>query len=137
MSLNTPGTPGIQIDLSDKTDLEIFLLFLDNDLLDYLVTQTNLYANQYLDKKSDLPPHSRARLWRDTNREEMIKFIGLTLLMSLNSRPRIHQYWSTNPLFSSQIYGSTMSRDRYLKCEMFEFLHLYSFFLFLLLVPYL
>ncbi|KAJ8928485.1 hypothetical protein NQ314_018955 [Rhamnusium bicolor] len=45
--------------------------------------------------------------------EEFICFIGITLLMSRVKKFKFHDYWSTNPLLSTPIFGKIMKRDRY------------------------
>ena len=106
------GSSGPQTPQHDKTDYETFRGILDDEVLDLIVLETNRYADQFFENNPDLPPFSRARKWQPLTRDGLIRFIGLTLLMSLNDRPRLELYWSRNPLFSSEIFGATMSRDR-------------------------
>ena len=56
------GDSKINIIIEDGTQpLEIVSFFLDDDFYEQLVTQTNLYANQYHTEHSMLPRFSRAR----------------------------------------------------------------------------
>ncbi|CAK1592718.1 unnamed protein product [Parnassius mnemosyne] len=43
----------------------------------------------------------------------MYQFLGITMLMTRNSRLTIEEHWSTNPLLNSPIYTTLMSRNRY------------------------
>ena len=55
----------INVPLSDGPNpLEFLDLFLDGAFYDYITTQTNIYANQYLAANRDLPPHSRYQEWK-------------------------------------------------------------------------
>ena len=52
----------IKVPLSDDLNpLEFIDLFLDDAFHDYIPTQTNIYADQYLAANPELPPHSRYR----------------------------------------------------------------------------
>ena len=86
-----------------------------------LVTQTNLYANQYCTQHSLLPCYSRARPWKDETIEEIWKFAALHLLTIIIRKPEISKYWSTDPLLVTPIFNNIMSRNRYQ--SVLEFLH--------------
>lgn len=58
--------PGVKIEGTD-TSLDTFLHFFDDEVVDYIVLQTNLYASQFIITHSDLPENSRVRLWKPTN----------------------------------------------------------------------
>ena len=99
------ATPGIEVDFVN--------LFFTNDVFDLLVTQTNLYASQYISNHPNLSAHSQARSWHDTTRDEMKKFIALSLLMGIVRKPALSDYWSTNPLLKGSVFNSVMARNRY------------------------
>ena len=115
------GYSKINIVTEDGTQpLDIASFFLDDDFYELLVTQTNLYANQYLTQHSMLPRYSRARLWKDVTVEEMQKFLAFHLLTGIIRKPEISQYWSTDPLLVTPIFNN-MSRNHYQ--SILEFLH--------------
>ena len=75
------ATPGIQVPLPNEPSAGDFMKhFLTDQLFDLLVTQTNLYASQYKRNNPNLPRHSSANYWFDTTRNEMKKFLALTLI---------------------------------------------------------
>ena len=86
-----------------------------------LVTQTNLYANQYCTQHSLLPCYSRARPWKDETIEEIWKFAALHLLTRIIRKPEISKYWSTDPLLVTPIFNNIMSRNRYQSVLEFPF----------------
>jgi len=58
------ATPGIKVELPEDASAGDFLnIFFTDEFYDLLVTQTNLYASQYLGNNPNLPAHSQARSW--------------------------------------------------------------------------
>ena len=57
--------PGITMPISGDRPLDIFSLFVDRNMLQHIVDQTNLNAEQYIASHS-LAPHSRIRQWMST-----------------------------------------------------------------------
>jgi len=100
--------------------LDYFRLYVTDDILDLIVRQTNTYADQYI-AGNDLKPHSPAQNWVRTDRDEILAFIGLSILMGVVYKPRIHMYWSTDAIYQTDIFSNVMSRDRYLL--LLRFLH--------------
>ncbi len=114
---------GPQLHDEENTPWEIFKDLLLDDVIQTLVTETNRYADQYFREKGghqNLPPHSRARSWKDVDANDMKAFIGLTLLMGMIQLPSYDLYWSTSWLLRFGMTG-VMSRDRYL--SILSFLH--------------
>ena len=48
-----------------------------------------------------------------TESVEIEKFLGLLLMMGTLKKPLIAQYWPKNPLYSTPLFGSVMSRNRF------------------------
>lgn len=88
-------------------------LFLTDELMDNIVEQTNLYAAQFISKQDTLPARSRVNGWKQVVQDDIRRYIGLTILMGLNSLPSIHDHWSTNVLYYNPVYSAVMSRNRY------------------------
>ena len=84
-----------------------------NELIDMLVTETNRYAQQTIASGRFNKPFARMNMWKDVNREEMEKFIGLMLLTGIVNKPSIESYWSTKALLQTPIFTETMPRNRY------------------------
>ena len=108
------ATPGIKVQLPDEAGAGDYMkLFFTDEFFDLLVTQTNLYASQYIRNFPNLPTHSQARAWFDTTRAEMKKFLALSLLMGIVRKPAISDYWSTSPFLKGSVFNSVMPRNRY------------------------
>ena len=54
---------GCSNDMTKKTPLDFFELLVTDDILDFIVDQTNLYAKQFFEKESP-PPRSRVNEWK-------------------------------------------------------------------------
>ena len=99
----------INAELPDEpVPLDFLEIFLDMEFYEYLTTQTNLCAAQYLQANPDLSPHSRFRKWKDVSVVEMKQFIALYLLSGIIRKPEINQYWSTNPLLKTPYFNDVI-----------------------------
>ena len=98
------SSPGYNYQCSDAvTPLEIFKVLLKDDILDQIVTQTNLYAKQFI-SSHPVTPHSRVHGWsrESFTREELQKFISLIIVMGLVNLPTLEDHWVTTWPYSSQ-----------------------------------
>ena len=107
--------PGVLVDTTNmETPMEYFRYFLDEELLDLMVNETNRYGQQYKDAHPDLPRYSEHRKWTDVDRREMNIFLGLTFLMGIMKKPVLTDFWATSPLLLTPIFSAVMLRSRYL-----------------------
>lgn len=114
------GQSGVQVDTQGFEPIDYFTLFINDDLVNYLVTETNLFAEQFI-CDNNLKRRSRVHEWYPTNPKEMKEFLGITFLMGIIQKPNIQMYWSNDPLYSTPIFKQVMKRDRYLL--LLKFLH--------------
>ncbi|CAG4993144.1 unnamed protein product [Parnassius apollo] len=91
---------------------ELFRLFLTDEIVDKMVLETNLYAEKFL-TNPDSKRKSRFRSWKPINREEMLKFLGVALVMGLNKVPHVNDYWSKNIMYRNEYIIKVISRDRF------------------------
>ena len=85
---------------SIKAPFQYFKYFLDNELLDRIVLETNLYGVQ---KNSNKPVK--------LTKSELEKFLGCCMLMSIIKLPRSRMYWA-NDTRIRQVFD-VMPRDRW------------------------
>lgn len=105
--------PGFQVNLNNtKTPIDYFKLFLTDEVINLMVTETNRTAHQTISARR-LSRRSRLRDWVPTTAAEMKKFLGLLLYMGLVSLPRISDYWSSSTLYKNSVAPQTMSRNRF------------------------
>ena len=100
---------GVLVDTHDFTPIDYFFLFFPPACFEHIVQETNRYAYQDLFDKAD--DSYAKRLWRETDRDEIMAFIGLRIAMGLCSQPSQRENWSTWWLTESN-FTKVMSRDR-------------------------
>ena len=118
------GEAGVKFEVLDKEDpVEFFEKFFDDEVIDYLVTETNRFANQFLDENLEtLSPQSRMNKWYDTSVSEMKVFIGLLILQGIDSKLENSMYFSTRESIGSPFFRKVMSGRRF--DLLHKFLHL-------------
>lgn len=113
---NFTAAPGLQADMNDDRPIDFYRLFLTDDLLDHLVTETNRYAYQTITQAGASGPikkFSRLRSWTDVDKATMEQFIGLQLLTGLVNKPTIESYWSNMPTMYTPMFPYVMPRNRF------------------------
>ena len=104
-----------------ESPIDYFGLFFDEDLLEHILVQTNLYAEQYFENQT-VSDSSRFKSWVPINDEEFKTFIGLLLLTGLvNKRGRLADYWSRDPIVATPFFNACMARNRFQ--IIYSFLH--------------
>ncbi|KAL8575850.1 hypothetical protein ACOMHN_014855 [Nucella lapillus] len=89
----------------------MFELFVDDEVVDYIVDQTNLYARR------DKGNHNFV-----TTRQEFRTFMAILLLSGYNQLPRRNMYWERNSDCHNTAVSGAMSRNRF--DEHMRYLHL-------------
>jgi len=108
-----PSKSGIQKEFelnSNSTILDFFEAFVTPFLLGKVAYETNEYYRQ--NTESHIMSYHNAN-WYDTTSEELYLFISILMLMARNKKLDISEYWSTDPLLCSPIFGKIMSRKRF------------------------
>ena len=108
-----PSPIGPTVAIPD-TPLEIFRLFYTPQLIQEIVNQTNLYAKEVMGAV-------KFSQWTPVAIEDMEAFLGFNLLMGLNPKSSIEDYWKKNPNYHYPPIADRISRDRYR--EISRFLH--------------
>ena len=78
--------------------------FFTQDVLQLLVEQTNLYAQQ-----------NKPQEWEDTTADEITAFLAMLIAMGIHGLPRVRMFWATDPLFRVQSVADIMTRQRFMK----------------------
>jgi len=104
--------PDIIDALAGGSPYDFFSFLVDNNILFKIVTETNRFAAQKIASFQNLSPHSRLRAWYDTDIGEIKNFLGVVLWMGLVQLPSYDHYWSTSPVFHTNV-GRVMSRNRF------------------------
>ena len=101
---NEPVGPAIEMD-STSTPLDFFNVTFGNDIMELLVEQTNLYAEQN-------PPSARYK-WYNTTISEMYLFLGIIIAMGVHRLPSFADYWSSDSLLGVPGISIGMPIDRF------------------------
>ena len=107
--------------MNGKTILDFFQLIVDNDILGLIVSQTNLYAGQFI-ASHEIRTFSRVQAWKPTDTCEVKELISIFITMGILSYPSIEDYWRTTWPFENRAISSTMIRNRF--GQLMKFLHL-------------
>lgn len=77
--------------MTDCLPIDFYGLFLDEEILDFLIIETNRYASQSL-RNRKLKAYSRLKKWTPIDRTEMRNFLGLVMWMGLVNMPSLVDY---------------------------------------------
>ena len=89
--------------LFDKTILRTICY--DHDLMEHIVTQTNLYASTRDGRRGN---------WIDLTVPEFQAFLGTMILMEITRLPSLHCYWSVNHYLGAPHILRSFPRDHFL-----------------------
>ncbi|GBM40470.1 PiggyBac transposable element-derived protein 4 [Araneus ventricosus] len=117
------GKVGLKFDNSNyKNEYDFFKLLFTDEILSVLVKETNRYASDIMNihgETSDKRKH--APEWKPTDNNEILKFLGLVLLMGHIEKDSLQDYWTVNDLIEAPVFRKVMPHDRFL--IIFKFLH--------------
>jgi len=105
------GIKKIEFDLNENSPIiDFFESFFTPSLLGKVAFETNCYYRQ---NTEDQVLGDRDKRWYDTISEEMYLFTAINMLMARNKKLELREYWSTDSLLYTPIFGQIMSRNRY------------------------
>ena len=104
-------TSGInpQFEIKGNKASNYFRAFFENELMQKIVRETNNYQQQNTASTSGRPA-----AWYGATIEELYVFFATTMLIGLNQKNRMKDYWSTDRLVTTPVFGELFTRDRYL-----------------------
>ena len=99
--------PGCSANVEGNSPLSYFSLLVTNDMLEHIVSQTNIYANQFI-ANHDLAPHSRVRRWSKAVHDvcELLRFLAIVIVMGIVRYPQMESHWSTLWPYSNSHFAS-------------------------------
>ena len=101
----------------DAQAIDFFYLLIEPQFVDWVVLQTNLYAEQRQEQMQ-----RRDTRWVPTNGDEIKAFIGMNILMGLHSLPDLDAYWSMDDRLRVDGIAKIMPKHRFKKIN--QYLHL-------------
>ncbi|XP_039300901.1 piggyBac transposable element-derived protein 1-like [Nilaparvata lugens] len=103
--------PDILETMIDANPIDFLELFVTEDVINYLVIETNRYANQRL-ANTRLSAGARMNKWVNTTVKEMKLFLGMIIYMGILVLPTVAHYWRKSSIFTS-VLPKYMSRNRF------------------------
>ena len=91
---------------TSRDPLEMFRHFFDDDLLQVIVRETNLFAAQ------SLAAANKNTTW-ETNTAELKAYFGFMIIMGINRLPEIRDYWAMDDKLHNPFIASRITRDRF------------------------
>ena len=80
-----------------QTPMDFLDLFIKNEDFISWAEQTNIYAEQMLQRRGLLSPFARMNKWTEITGAEMKQWLGLVIATGLVEKPCMEDYWSTDP----------------------------------------
>ncbi|CAH2093601.1 unnamed protein product [Euphydryas editha] len=97
----------------DQSVVSIYRQILTDEVLDLMISQTNLYATQ-MKQNGNMAMHSRMNRWTNVTQGEMLKFIGLYMLMGIVKFPTLESHWKRDAIYYHPIFHNVnMSYNRF------------------------
>lgn len=81
----------------------------------HITNTTNNFYRYTVEQFDNIP--SSLKKWHNTTINELCRFIALTLTMSRLKKLSCDEYWSTNEIIRTDVFGKHMIRDRYLALQ--------------------
>lgn len=94
-------TEALELQIGGDTAIQLFERFFDNEVLDLILTQSNLYANQ----------NNRHNFLLE--KYQLQRFIGFLLLTGYHELPRERMYWEHSEDVSLPIVRKAMSKHQF------------------------
>lgn len=101
------GVPGCTFNANHFEVLDYFQLFFDNDLINFMIAESNRYAEQQTSKSSDV-------LWLPITTDEMKIVLCIYIIQGIIKKPEERMYWTTKEIFNTPIFPKLMTLRRYL-----------------------
>ncbi|KAM5158092.1 piggyBac transposable element-derived protein 4 [Mantella aurantiaca] len=113
------GAPGMKVDVEPDNPLAYLQLFLTDEVIEKIVTETNRYKEQQ--SATLYRKFSRIRKWEPVTKDDIWNFLGLIILQGVVKKPLQKWYWSTNKLLETPFFGTVMTEYRF--SLIMKFLH--------------
>ena len=115
------GEPGLQVNVPESW-MGFLQLFLMPNLIDFLLKETNGYANYC---KMTNKPKCKGK-WTNITKKDIANYLGMRILMGIIRLPRERMYWSKNPYISIHAIYSVMAYTKFALIQ--KYLHSFNSF---------
>ncbi|XP_068913167.1 piggyBac transposable element-derived protein 4-like [Tenebrio molitor] len=108
------SSPELQQTPTTDGQIHFFRLIFDDEMCDFIVNQTNAYADSLQRRASS---SARINRWKPLTRNEFLVFLGLLFHTGTVKLPSLMEYWSTDSYFEGMMsvswFPKNMSRHRF------------------------
>ncbi|XP_044151406.1 piggyBac transposable element-derived protein 4-like [Bufo gargarizans] len=101
----------MKADVERDNPLAYLQLFLTEEVIEKIVTETNRYQQQQ--SATQHGTFSRSRKWEPVTKEDMWQFLGLIIFQGVIGKPLQKWYWTTNKLLATPFFGTARSEYRF------------------------
>jgi hypothetical protein len=84
--------------------IDCYRHFITDEIIDLMVRETNLYAQQHL-QSYEISRRSMFHRWKPTTNEEMLKFFGIIIEMGLVQMPKLKYYPSRHKSSKTRVHA--------------------------------
>ncbi len=110
-----PYPPGpANIPPATSFPIDYFHLYLDTEIMDVFVVNTNLVVAKLFASKKKGSNGSHMGRWKPTCLSELYRLFGVLLHMGIKRQPTMRSYWSQDPRYSDAFVKKCFSRDRFI-----------------------
>lgn len=81
-------------------------MFVQNEILDIIPREINRYARQKLEGQA-------LDKWQDVTLNEIKAFLGVCIVMGVNSLPSTAESWSSDPFLGNEGIQKVMTKNRF------------------------
>ena len=97
--------PGVNVFAQSCDPLKIFELIVTDEIVDQIVTYSNLYANQSIDNK-EFKKTSRLCKWEDITAPAIRLYLAALIYLRILYKPKKHFYYTKKNLFETPEFRS-------------------------------
>lgn len=110
---NVNHGPCLPISFSvESSPIDYFLLFFNDDLLEHICSESNLYGNKR--KNVSTSPHARIKTWVNITLTDLKAFLGTVINMGIVGLPDIESYFSTKWESHIPFFSDVFSKNHFL-----------------------
>ena len=99
--------------IGTSTPLQCFGTLFDAEVQEKLVTMINDFAQFKLQQSMPHQKHSRYTNWSNVTRYELLKLFAMLIIMGIDRRLQLSDYWSLDSLFYTPKFHELFSRNRF------------------------
>jgi len=109
------GNPGVQFAVESEADvMRYFDHYIPPELIEIVVDQTNLYAQQQIAKMPrPVTKHARSEEWKLVTVIKMKKILSLIFVTGIVRKTKLELYWPTRRIFQTPLFSQKFSRNRF------------------------